>query len=401
MVRAPASALCLALVPAGATAGELADAIADGELFVDGRIRVEAIKDGGYPERAEAATARARVGFITGEFNRLSALVEVEGTVVEGDLAPPGAGGYPHPSVGAAGNVELNRVQLIYDHDNAYAALGRQLLEFDDERYVGDEPWRQDDRTFDAAFAAYDIAPGVELAYAYVWRMNDVYGDDFDQESDSHLIHLGWTQSNALRLAGFAYLIDLRDAPGQSSATYGARASGSLPFGPAVFDYEGSWARQVDYGAAVGDFELDDVMAAGGLAYGPASLTARYQRLEGDGTRGVTYPFASRHGQRGWTALFENAPATGLEAMSLEGEANLSSLPALSFARGLVLQAALHDFDTVVGNDDLGWEWNAAARLALSRAWSAELAYASFDGAGGAPGYDDRQAAWLSLNWRP
>ncbi len=390
------SALALAVPASGQT---LRGALESGEVFGDARVRAERLTDSSLPESAEAVTARVRAGFVTGEFRRLSALIEAEATVVHGDTAPPGGAGWPYPSIGAAGNIELNRIQLSYDHDALYAALGRQILAFGDERYVGNEDWRQDDRTFDAIAAWYDIAPGLELAYAYVWRMNDTYGSAH-LRSDSHLLNAEWTRSGALRLSAFAFLIDLPGAAQLSSATFGARARGALPAGPAVFDYDIAWARQVDHGAAAGNFALDDITASGGLAYGPASVSARFQRLEGDGVRGITYPFASRHGQRGWTDLFEHGPADGLRVWTLRGQMNFAAFRSLGFMRRLALEAAWHDYAAILGGGPrLGHEWNAAARLNFARSWSARLAWADFSGAAAGP--PDQRRIWLELSWTP
>lgn len=394
MLRGAPAACAAAL--AGFAPAHAQDVLSGGEFFADARIRAERLEDDARPETAHAATARARAGFVTGEWQGLSGLIEAEATAVTGDLAAPGAAA-PYPSIGAAGNLELNRLQLMYEADDVYASAGRQLLEFGDERHVGDEDWRQDDRTFDALYAVIDAAPGVELSYAYAWRMNDTYGDAY-LRADAHLALAEWTRSSALRLAGFAYLIDLERAPDLSSATVGVRARGSMPLWRTAFDYDLSWARQSDHGAAAGDFALDDISAAGTAAYGPLSATARYQWLEGNGARGVTYPFASRHGQRGWTDLFEHGPASGMEALTLGARANLSRLPAFRFARGLVVEAAWHDFDALNGAGALGAEWNAAARVTLSRNWSAGLSFADFDGAPSGP--PDQQRLWLELSWR-
>ncbi|GEM_PF-4964482 len=400
MLRAARFALagCVSLTAFGGAAlaqQPLSRIVTDGQLFGDVRVRGERIEDGSKTEPAEVASARVRVGFQTAEFQRLSLLVEAEGTAVTGDTAPPGATGYPYPSAQTAGNVELNRIQVSYESDYAYAAVGRQLLEYGDERYVGDEDFRQDDRTFDALYAEWEAVPGATLSYAYAWRMNDTYRDDY-LLSDSHLVQLEYIQSNALRAAAFAYLIDLEKAPEMSAVTYGARVWGSLPFWRLVFDYDAQWARQSDWGAATGSFDLDDISAAGTLAYGPLSATARYQRLEGNGVRGVTYPFASRHGQRGWTELFEQGPASGLEAWTLEAEANLS---ALEFFRGLALQGAVHQYDALLnGGPSLGWEWDAGARVTFSPNVSAALSYADFNGETAGP--PDRERVWLELNVR-
>ena len=69
---------------------------------------------------------------------------------------------------------------------------GRQRILVEDQRFVGNVGWRQDEQTFDAVRA--DAALGrFKATYAYLWHVNRILGEERDWDSDSHLFTLTWS----------------------------------------------------------------------------------------------------------------------------------------------------------------------------------------------------------------
>lgn len=314
-------------------------------------------------------------------------------SVLAGDYFAASGPGISRPVIADPAIIDLNRLQLIYETDAFFASAGRQIVRYDDQRLVGNSPWRQDDRTFDALRLDYDLKPGLTLSYSYVWRVNQTLGTRRDSDSDSHLAHLEWVQSGAFKASAFAYLIDLAEDPG-GTATFGGRITGNLPAGPAVFTYDATLVRQVDYRNLSG-FTLDHAGLEGTLTYGPLAGFGGYERWEGNGIRGFALPFAGKHARRGWADVFSNIPKDGVEDLYFGAKANWPNPP---LGRKLAFQGAFHSFDSTQGAGGFGHEWDAGVSLGFAKNWDLTLQYADYDGGKGGPA--DRKKLFVSIEWQ-
>ena len=121
--------------------------------LIDARIRWEDVDQRGLPKDADAVTLRVRSG-VAAAAGGWSALVESEATVGivrHHNDGLDGRAGYP--TVGDPQNIELNRAQLRYATPAIGVTIGRQLLEYGDQRFVGSASFRQNQQTYDAASA--------------------------------------------------------------------------------------------------------------------------------------------------------------------------------------------------------------------------------------------------------
>jgi hypothetical protein len=157
--------------------------------------------------------------------------------------------------------VALNRLQLRYATKPLTVTIGRQRIVLDDQRFVGNGPWRQTEQTFDAARVQTAWGP-LQLEATHAIRQNTVNGGDGAPRAhlrgDFTFVNGGIATKRAT-LKGFAYLLDYDAAPFlnqpgaraqlDSSQTYGLRANGSLPLGHgASLALAGSVAWQSSYG---------------------------------------------------------------------------------------------------------------------------------------------------------
>ena len=98
---------------------------------------------------ATALTLRSRLGYATDSYNGFSARVEVENNVAlvddYNDTNGSGAGFsvVPDPEF-----TELDQGFIQYKGDALTAKLGRQVLTYDNHRFIGHVGWRQDRQTF-------------------------------------------------------------------------------------------------------------------------------------------------------------------------------------------------------------------------------------------------------------
>ncbi|MFZ4607320.1 MAG: hypothetical protein ACOYM5_13795 [Caulobacter sp.] len=393
MRRHPAALLPLAV--AALSAPGLAHAAdAQGDWIVDARLRYEFVDQAGFANEAEALTLRTRLGYETPAWNGFKALVEAENVTALSDRYNSTTNGQTtYPTVLDPETTELNRAQVSWTGAKAAVVVGRQRIVLGNARFVGNVGFRQNEQTFDAAKVAFKINPSTTLTWIYIDRVQRILGDDSPQgewDSDSHVIQLE-TKTPAGQLTAYGYLLDFETAPLQSSATWGARLTGSKPLaaGPSL-TWEVEYARQGDYGSNPARFDLDYVALAAGLKKDSRYITVGLERLDGNGVRGFGTPLATLHAFQGWADVFLATPARGVKDINLRVGATVPV-----GTRKLKLAAAAHDFTDADGGLDYGSEIDASASLPLTPKLSFEMKAARFNG--DTPAFADRTKVWITL----
>ncbi len=291
-------------------------AIAAGHLLLDVRGRwehVDQTKTKTLTEDANAYTVRTQLGWETGAWHDVKALLEFQNVShlgpedyavnIPGATTPPlnGPSKAKYPLVNDPDETELNRLQLAWSPVKEFTAtVGRQRILIDDQRFIGNVGWRQNEQTFDAARAEF-AAAGFSGTYVYLDRVNRVLGPSTNWQSDSHLLNLAYAAIPQLRLEGFVYALDFSNSAINSSITEGGRVTGKAPLGPLQLAYGGTYAEQSNYHSGVTpNFHLPyyDVNLA--ASWRMLTGKADYEVLEGNGVRGFTTPLATTHGFNGW-----------------------------------------------------------------------------------------------------
>lgn len=402
----------------------LAQAIAGGRLLVDVRARYEFVDQQKTPtltDNAEAYTVRTRIGWETAFWNGLQVVVEGKAVRdlaaeryavnVPGATTPPlnGANRARFPLVNDPETTELERGQLTWKPVEAFEITGgRQRILIDDQRFIGDVGWRQDDQTFDAVRT--DVKLGqVRLFYAYLFHINRTLGTRRDWDSDSHLVNAVWAPSKALQLEGFAYALDFSNSAANTSLTKGLKLSGAYPAGPVKLVYHATYARQTDYRQATAPYGLNywggDVAASVGMFGGRVS----YESLEGNGVRGFTTPLATTHAFQGWSDAFvqplggQKGFVDGLKDFNLTFDVR-PPVRAPYFSKPDLL-VRWHDFRDQLTGAALGREWDAAAQTNLTPRLTAQLKFANFERASHVPAGTaqppaSRTKVWFTLEYQ-
>lgn len=396
----------------------IADAIAAGKLIFETRARLENVDQRGIANEANAATLRTRLGWETGEWRGLRGLLEFEDVrrlgPIHYNVAIPGPGGASlngmttYPIVNDPEVTELNRFQVSWTtNPTVQVTLGRQRILLDDQRFVGNVGWRQDEQTFDAA--KVDFAAGnLRATYAYINQVNRILGELRDWKSDSHLVNATWTLSEAARLQAFHYALDFSNGAASSSATTGARASGKLWVGLFQLAYGATYANQRDYGTNPAIFDLDYAAADLAGAFDIWTLRLGYERLEGNGTRGFFTPLGTTHLFNGWSDAFATAGGNkthvdGIEDLNIQ----LTVQPRWRFTYWSNTQfiARYHDFNAERTGADLASEWDLQMQAAITPKLTFLVKHADYDReeavpAGTTLAPPDRRKTWVSLEYR-
>jgi hypothetical protein len=366
--------------------GPLASAIRATKPIFDARLRTEDVDQAGLADDANATTLRAHLGFETGKAWNTSLLVEGEAVVpFEDDYRPDPLvpEKVTYPVVPDPETYEVNRFQLVNTSiPGTTLTLGRQRILLDDQRFVGNVGWRQNEQTFDALRIVNKSIRNLVLDATYLNRVNRVFGHDSPQgtyEGDSALLNASY-QTGFGKLTGFGYLLQFDSIAGvpaavrDSSSTYGLRFAGEKPLGRIKLGYLASWATQTDAGDNPLDFSLDYQAAELSASYQQLGLGVGIEILEGNGAKGFTTPLATLHKFQGWADKFLTTPANGIEDAYVNATVNLKAVGGLE-TLGFVL--GYHDYEAERIAADYGSEVNVSVAAKLQKL-NVMLKYADF-----------------------
>jgi hypothetical protein len=381
------------LVAIGAAHADGLDPVkgAFGEIkpIIDTRLRMEQVDQDPLAQDADALTLRARLGFETGKAWNTSLLIEGEAVIpLHDDYRPDPAVAtmVTYPVVADDEAYEINRFQVTNTSlPGTTLTLGRQRILLDDQRFVGNSGWRQNEQTFDAFRMVNRSVTNLVLDATYLDRVNRVNGPDSPQgvyKGDSFLLNAGY-QTKIGKISAFGYLLDfepITDIPAginpvrDSTSTYGLRFAGEKPVGKVKLGYAASYATQTDYADNPFDFDL---------AYEFVELTATFRQfglgvgteiMEGNGVKGFGTPLSSLHKFQGWADKFLATPANGIEDLYATASVNLKGVGVLDTLGFIV---TYHDYDAERIAADYGSEWDASI-AAKHKRYNLLLKYADY-----------------------
>ncbi len=250
---------------------------------------------------ANAMTARFALSTAAG-------LADIEGLSVFGQIiavtnfdydeyAPEQAG---YATIADPENARVTQAYLDYKIDKTLFRLGRQMVNLDDERFVGAVDWRQMPQTFMGYTVNNTSIENLGLMASYV---TDRYGitEALSSGTETALLHADYQAIQELKLTGYGYLI------GSSSNTYGLMASGKAGMvnyiaeaatqQDATMEYETMGKPSVD----AMYYRVDVGTVYNGFIFGVA-----YESLgeAEDNSHGFTTPLATLHKWQGFADVF-------------------------------------------------------------------------------------------------
>jgi hypothetical protein len=358
------------------------------------RLREEHVDDALIPNEADALTLRVRAGLRFNLSHGFSALVEGEGIASAGDNYNSSANGETsYPLVADPEGAEINQAWVSWKGEKLQATAGRQRLQYDNQRWIGNSGWRQNEQTFDAF--ALDATLPAEFGIRYAWldRVHRVNGDEArdplarERALDSHLLRVGW-KHDIHRLAGYGWFHEDQDVEAASTATYGARwVAGKVADGRG-WNLALEAARQRDHADNPLDFSHSYWLVEPALVRHGISWKAGWEHLGGNGRHSLQTPLATLHAFNGWADRFLTTPADGLEDYYFAPSGKVCS-------GRCTWQVAWHEYRADTGGS-YGQELNASFSFPLVQKLTGLVKVADYreDGFSG-----DLQKLWVQLEW--
>jgi hypothetical protein len=377
-------------------AASIAEALTGGEAHVGVRLRYEGVDDGGVALDASAVTARTRLTWQSAPVGHVRAVLEVDDVraAVE-DYNSTSHGRTSRPIVADPTGTDLNRAALEWSSGTTQVAVGRQRLNWDDQRFIGSAAWRQNEQTFDGLTAHTRLAQRLDLSAGYLYQVNRVYGpENGSQAAEWHgqieLLRADWDARSAGHFIAFQYRMALHNALEQSTATTGLlwTATPHLP-GDWTLPVSLSYASQSDAGDAPTPYSAHYVRAELGVARHGWSLKGGREVLSGTSSgagRRFQTPLATLHAFQGWADRFLVTPARGIEDSYLTLSLVQAPLSAI---------VSWHDFRADAGSLAYGTEWDAMGSVKFARHYEVLLKVADYRARGFS--FDSRKV-WLMFS---
>ena len=371
----------------------LGSMVSEGQAKFNFRFRYEAVDQDGILEDASASTLRSRFTWNSKQDHKWKLGFEADHVAVIGseDFNSTENGNTQFPVVADPEGLDLNQAFVKYEGEAVTVTFGRQRISHDGQRFVVGVAWRQNEQTYDALRLQTEVG-SVKLDYSYVWNVNRIFGPDdgaqpADWEGDTHLLNATMFDNGKHKIKGQAYLLDFENdnGPANSTETYGVSYAGKV----GNVKLTAAYATQTDYQDSPLDYRADYIEASAAFAFPSFGVKAGIEILgSDDGDAGFRTPLATLHKFQGWSDVFLNTPADGIEETYVRVNGAVSKVKmALSY----------HLYQANEGSADYGSEVQFVANLKINDAMSAQAKYASYDAEDFAT---DRNKFWLTFSYQ-
>lgn len=279
-----------------------------------------------------------------------------------------------HATVADPKQTRLTQAYIDVKYGKTKFRAGRQMINLDNERFVGAVGWRQMPQTFDAYTLTDNSIENLNLFASYINQINRVFDNDTgafarDWETRTLLLNASYKVMDELKVTVYDYMIGTGTAGGMGSDTYGIALTGDIKAADGVkVGYRAEYANQTDatmensgFSNSTSDVDADYMNFQLNADVSGFLVGAQYEVLSGsngtDGKTAFATPLATLHAHNGFADMFLATPQEGLEDLSI-------CLGYKSKDFGM-LRATYHDYTSEVGSTDYGTELDVTYSRAI------------------------------------
>lgn len=367
---------------------------------------------------AEGITLRSLIGWQTAPFHNVSFAAQVidvsklkddfndstNGSLINAVSNQPGKVQYA--KIVDPDNTDIN--QLFVDWTgikNTRIRAGRQQINLDNVRFIGDIGFRQVMQVFDGVTVLNKSIPNTEIYLGHIERVKQIT-TELRSNGALEIANLKYRISPTESLVGYGYFSSFEDlgfgrawfgnaaAAGgitagkngninenadQGNKVLGLRLDGVHAFNPDLKGlYTAEYAKQTDYNGGDSRIDAHYYKLGGGAAYGNFALRVDQELLSSnDGKYAFQTPFGTNHLFQGWVDKFLATPLEGIKDSFVTATYKYGDF--MFFADFHVIQSD-KNFNTVGGGtgDSYGKEWNAAVTYNVNKNLMTKLEYGKF-----------------------
>ena len=398
------------------------DSIKEGKNLTSFRLRYENVsQDGNAPvitpaqplKDADALTLRSLIGWQTAPYHNFSfgaQLIDVSKLNDNFNDSTPLSGPF-NPAANQPNKLAYAKVvdpdytgvnQLFVDWTgikNTKFRLGRQQVNLDNVRFIGDIGFRQVMQVFDGVSVMNKSIPDTEVYLAHFEAVRQI-NTKLRSEGALEVANIRYRISGTEFLVGYGYLSSFEDLglgnawfgaaslnnPGklninadQSNKTFGLRLDGIHPFNPNFRAlYTAEYAIQTDYSGGDSRINADYYKIGGGLGFDNLNVRIDQELLgSNDGKYAFQTPFGTNHLFQGWVDKFLATPKEGIRDTFVTATYRYDDF--LFFADYHLFNSDEDFFKATGGKGDkYGTEWNVAATYNYNKNIMAKIEYGKY-----------------------
>ena len=348
-----------------------------GQFKVDLRYRFEMadVADNGQ-ETAYANTLRLRLGYLTPEFHGLQGYAEFEGNVaMQPDYyAPKGhwTGDSSREVIADPQAAELNQLWISYKGiPDTEIKAGRQVINIDDQRFIGAVAWRQMEQTFDSGLITNTSIENLTMKVGYIGQVQNIWSQKDTVQFPFLNVNYKFQDIASITAYGL-WLADFDSGQaGRSAQTYGIAVNGSPKITKDVkLHYRAEYSYQADYKNNPNSVNLSRYSLMGGASFMGITLKGAVEELGANGKQAFQTPFGTNHKFQGWADKFLVTPKDGVRDIN----ATLAAKPL-----GVKLAFVYHNFQSVTNSIDYGNEYDFLITKKFGKHYHLLAKYAYYD----------------------
>ena len=444
----------------------LLDAIKQGKSLSSVRARYETVDQDGFQQGsavnkvddAYAFTTRTLLGWQTAPFRNFSFAAQItdvhefnddfndrrdnlpEHQVGIGAAANSSVFKRQFPNIIDPGFTDINQLYVDWTGiKNTKLRLGRQIVNLDNVRFIGDIAFRQNTQVFDGISVINKSLPNTEIFASHFTKVRQVSTKLRDGNITLFNAKYRWVPTESL--TGYAYLVDVANlsqnngnpaaasavAQGgnglgasddlvktattdASSKTFGLRLDGVHIFNSTFLNqnlkglYTAEYAKQDDYRGGNPLIDAHYLKIGGGVGYDVWSLRIDHEKLSSNGKYAFQTPLGTNHLFQGWADHFLATPRQGIEDTFVTFAGSIEK--AKLYAEYHVMKAD-EKYQSLTGfGDKYGTEFDASILYPFTDSMWGKIEYAKFNESDvygtnlrGAARKGDKQIVWLTAQF--